>query len=143
MKVFLVVLAIVITTIAFILMDKCYRRFCIARLMKKRQCLTHKEMLAFYELTDFSPTDILERWFEVADILGVSAGYLRPSDQLNKIVTLSFFTDDRVEDISDRAIELNKILGLSLELEMMRTLDDYITAFSSKNVKPSDTRSID
>lgn len=79
----------------------------------------------------------------MADILSVSAGYLRPSDQLDKIVTLSFYTDDRVEDISDRAIELNKILGLSLELETIKTLDDYITAFSSKNVKPSDTRSID
>lgn len=60
MKVFLVVLAIFITVIAFILMDKCYRKFCIERLMKKRQCLTHKEMLAFYDLTDFTPIDILK-----------------------------------------------------------------------------------
>lgn len=106
--------------------------------MKKRQCLTNEAILAFYLKSNLSESSILELWNEIAEILDVPVGYLRPEDPLNKIVTIKFFSDDRIEDISDMAIARAKSLNKSIDLEKIVTVDDYVRAFAEDANKLSD-----
>lgn len=131
----------VIIIMLFILepiLDKIYRKICVKRLMKKRQCLTNEAILAFYLKSNLSESSILELWNEIAEILNVPVGYLRPKDPLNKIVTIKFFSDDRIEDISDMAIARAKSLNKSIDLEKIVTIDNYVRAFAEDANKLSD-----
>lgn len=128
----IIILIIALCLSVPIFLDKPYRKLCIFFIHRKRQCLDNTAILHFYMDSGLSAIDILTLWYNIAEVLEIEPGYLRPSDSLNKIVALPFFSDDRIEEISDMAIKHNRRLAFSIDLQTIDTLDDYIRAFAAK-----------
>jgi hypothetical protein len=103
------------------------------KLKDTRKYLSDQEILAFYTNSKLSEISILELWNEVATNFDVPPGYLRPEDRLAEMGILQIVVDDpKLEDLTDIAIEREKVLNKPIDLESISTLDDYIKAFALK-----------
>ncbi|WP_367434257.1 hypothetical protein [Snodgrassella alvi] len=120
--------------LVFTYVDFVYQKRFVKKLISKRKNLSDKEILAFYLHSNLSESSILELWNEVATNFNIPSGYLRPEDCLVKMGTLKVGVDHpKVESLEEIALERQKKINKSIDLESIATLDDYIKSFADKN----------
>ncbi len=130
----LLIASFIICYFVSIFVDFVYRKRYLKKSMSKRKYLNDKEILAFYQHSNLSESIILELWNEVATNFNIPPGYLRPEDCLAEMGILNVIVDHpKLERLTDIALEREKALNKSIDLEAIATLDDYIKAFADIN----------
>lgn len=82
----------------------------------------------FYADSGISQARVLELWHEVASALRVSAGLLRPEDQFGKDIGAWSITSEDLDYLGQLAIKRAKREGRSIDLQAIKSVDDYVRA---------------
>ncbi|PIT30445.1 hypothetical protein BGI37_00245 [Snodgrassella alvi] len=128
-----IIISLILYIIVYKSIDLIHKNKYLNKLKDTRKYLSDQEILAFYTNSKLSEISILELWYEVATNFDVPPGYLRPEDRLAEMGILQIVVDHpKLEDLTDIAIEREKVLNKPIDLERISTLDDYIKAFALK-----------
>lgn len=73
---------------------------------------------------------MLELWYEVADALKVPPGLLRPDDKFGIDIGVWTFTSEDLDYLGELAIKRARIVGVSIDLQIIKTVDDYVRMLS-------------
>ncbi|PIT54873.1 hypothetical protein [Snodgrassella alvi] len=132
MKIIIILFSIFVICYIFqCVIDKSHRKKYLNNLKDTRKYLSDAEILSFYKDSNLSEISILELWNEVATNFDIPSGYLRPEDCLAEMGILQIVVDHpKLQALTDIAIEREKELNKSIDLENISTLDDYIKAFA-------------
>jgi len=83
-----------------------------------------------YAESDIPRALVSELWHEVANALKVAPGLLRPDDQFGKDIGVSTFTSEDLDYLGQLALKRAKIAGRSIDLQAIKTVDDYVRTLS-------------
>jgi hypothetical protein len=107
---------------------------------KKRDRFKDRENLSpeqifdmFYRETGCPRELVMDLWNEVADVLEIEPGKLRPTDRFDKELAAveGWEFDDDLTALSAAAMHGCQTKGLEKDLSTIQTLEDYIYFFSS------------
>ena len=99
--------------------------------LQERQILDDGALyLRYYADSGISQARVLELWHEVASALRVSPGLLRPEDQFGKDIGAWSITSEDLDYLSQLAIKRAKASGRSIDLQTIKSVDDYVRALS-------------
>jgi hypothetical protein len=79
--------------------------------------------------------DVLQLWYEIADALEIKAGLLRPQDRFGKDVGGGFVLTPELDLLTELAIERTERQGLTIDLEAIETVDDYVKMFARRQAQ--------
>lgn len=84
----------------------------------------------FYASAGLPKTEILNIWHDVADTLRLPADRLRPDDRFGKEVGVYWITSDDLDALAAKGRKRAKELGLTVDLEKLSTVDEYVRCFA-------------
>lgn len=115
----------------------------VVRLRKKRQSLSvlvEREALSedeiyqhFYATSGLSKAAVSDVWHEVAHVLQVPGEHLRPSDILGKDIGSHWITSEELDALGVVAQKRAKRQGIAIDLESIKTIDDYVRHLAPRN----------
>lgn len=126
MFVFLSILAGIFSALAF----RFYKKASLRKLFFERDFLSESQIFDFYRDENFDKEKVLFLWKEVAEILNLPYGSLRPSDRFGRELNGSWLVDNEIDEISDIALNRLAKYGVYENLEKIASLDDYIRKFA-------------
>jgi len=104
-----------------------FRKRRAKRFFSEREILTGDEIFAqFYGDTGFEKNDVLDIWKEVAEVLHVPYGSLRPTDKFGEQIRGYWLIDNELDELSDRTHSRLKKYGKSVNLDKITSLDEYV-----------------
>lgn len=106
------------------------RRRALAQLEARESLEADAFYERFYAATQFPRAAVLQLLQEVADTLHVPAAKLRPDDRFGKDIGTYWITSDHLDLLEVKGRERAKALGLSVDFQSLKTLDDYIRCFA-------------
>jgi len=103
--------------------------------LKEREALNDEEIYQrFYIVSGLSKTAVIDVWHEIASILHVPADRLRPTDIFGKDVGVSsWITNEELDVLGTEAQERAKRQGITINLESIETVDDYVKLLVPRN----------
>ncbi len=91
----------------------------------------------FYANSGLPVSLVTELWHEIADTMGVLPGKLRPTDRFGHEIGKSFWiTNEALDALAAVATKRTKEYQSSIDLQLIKTVDDYIRQFSAMRKKP-------
>jgi len=124
----LVIGAIVIAAIGFAIPWN--RRQVALKNLLARDALDDEAVYSrFYASTGLPKAAVLEVWHDIADTLRVPADRLRPSDRFGKDIGVYWITSDDLDALAAKGRKRAKERGLSVDLEKLATVDEYVRCF--------------
>lgn len=98
-----------------------------------RESLTDEDIyLCFFASKGLEQSLVRELWCEIASILVVPSGKLRPTDRFGKEVGVYLITREELDALSDKASERAKIQGREMKLSDIKTVGEYVETFARK-----------
>jgi hypothetical protein len=99
--------------------------------LNTRESLTDEDIyLRFFVSKGLKQSLVRELWREIASILVLPSGKLRPTDRFGKEVGVYFITSEELDALSDRASERAKMQGRELKLADVKTIGEYVETFA-------------
>ena len=103
------------------------------RALNKRIPLGDEEIYdKFYSSSGLDKELVIELWHEVAKVLRAPAQKIIPTDSFGKDIGAYWITSESLDQLSELARKRSEMLGLSIDLSSIRTVDDYVKAFAKK-----------
>ena len=101
-------------------------------ILQKRQLLTDDEIYhGFYASRGIDKKHVLELWHEIANVLEIKAGYMRPDDKFGKDIGLPIFgINDALDELGNIALHRAEKQGISVNPPSIATVDDYVKHFT-------------
>lgn len=65
-------------------------------------------------------------WTDIAECLHIDPRFLRPSDRFGSDIGRSPITTEELDELADRAARHAREAGRDIDLQALRTVDDYI-----------------
>jgi len=108
----------------------------------RRRQLALKNMLArepldddavysrFYASAGLPKAEVLNVWHDIADTLRVPADRIRPDDHFGKEIGVYWITSEDLDVLAAKGRERAKKLGLTVDLEKLSTVDEYVRCFA-------------
>lgn len=84
----------------------------------------------FYASTALSKAEVQKVWHDIADTLRVPADRIRPDDRFGKEIGVYWITSDDLDALAAKGRERAKKLGLTVDLEKLSTVDEYVRCFA-------------
>jgi hypothetical protein len=84
-----------------------------------------------YAGSQLSRALVQELWHEVALHLQVPASRLRPDDRFGREIGIYVITSEALDVLAARGRERAKALGVSIDLQNLNTVDDYVRCFGA------------
>ena len=84
----------------------------------------------FYANAGLPKAEVLRTWHDIADTLRVPAERLRPDDRFGKDVGVYWITSDELDELAAKGRKRAKELGLTVDLEKLSTVDEYVRCFA-------------
>ncbi|WP_454726272.1 MULTISPECIES: hypothetical protein [Cupriavidus] len=99
--------------------------------LQERQILDDNALYSrYYADSGISQARVLELWHEVANALKVSPGLLRPEDRFGKDIGAWSITSEDLDYLGQLAIKRAQVDGRSIDLQAIKSVDDYVRALS-------------
>lgn len=96
-------------------------------LLEGREALTDDEIYQrFYASSSLGKETVIGLWHEVAHVLRVPAGRLRPTDKFGKEVGAYWITSEELEVLGATAQQRANRQGVAVDLASIQTVDDYV-----------------
>jgi hypothetical protein len=110
--------------------SRLYSGRAIAQTMTDRQELDDAAIYErFYRNSGLSPEVVTELWHEIADVLHLSPGKLRPTDRFGRDIGQFLLTSDELDALSALAVRRAGGKQAAGDLSVIKTVDDYIRRF--------------
>jgi hypothetical protein len=106
------------------------RRRALAQLEARESLDSSAFYERFYAATELPRPAVLQLLQEVADTLHVPAAKLRPGDRFGKDIGTYWITSENLDLLEAKGRERAQALGLSVDFQNLKTLDDYIRCFA-------------
>jgi hypothetical protein len=90
----------------------------------------------FYAAAQLPRAAVLQLLQEVADTLKVPATKLLPSDRFGKDIGTYWITSNQLDVLEAKGRERAQTLGLTVDFQSLKTLDDYIRCFARTSAPP-------
>ncbi|MEK7333483.1 MAG: hypothetical protein AAB017_08915 [Nitrospirota bacterium] len=104
-----------------------YPKFKKRAIFADRQYLTMDEIYSRYYLdSGLSKDVVLKLWGNVAELLQLPKGKLRPTDKFGKELGPYQVIDDDINELQAFTLRQLKEVGVSVDFSTIKTLDDYI-----------------
>jgi len=98
---------------------------------EEREDLHDEEIFRrFYETSGLKREAVLDVWHEVARCLKLRPGQLRPSDEFGRSFGRTWLTSDALEELEQYAKRRMRTFDRDVDLTHIRTVDDFVRAFS-------------
>ncbi|KMN36077.1 hypothetical protein VI26_08445 [Chromobacterium sp. LK1] len=86
----------------------------------------------FYATAELMEPDVIMLWHEIADTLKVPAGKIRPTDVFGEDIGGGVLVTTELDELSWLGAQRARGLKLSIDLQAVKTVDDYIRTFARK-----------
>lgn len=86
----------------------------------------------FYATAQLMEQDVIMLWHEIADTLKVPAGKIRPTDIFGEDIGGGVLVTTELDELSRLGAQRARGLKLSIDLQAVKTVDDYIRTFARK-----------
>lgn len=103
------------------------------RVLTARRLLSDEEIYeSYYCHSGLDGASVRALWHEIADVLKIAPGLLRPTDEFGKTFARTWFTNDVLESLEVKAMARAKNLDRPVDLKQIRTMDNYVRAFAMR-----------
>jgi hypothetical protein len=112
----------------------------VKRMFAERETLNNDSMYSlFYANSGLSAPFVAELLLEIAELLEISPGKLRPSDRFGHEIGMRIFvrSSDVLDDLASIANRRAKKYNSSINLEDIKTVDEYIRRFAVLAASPT------
>jgi hypothetical protein len=115
------------------------RQQALNRLLARQALDDNAVYSAFYESAGLPKDKVLEIWHEIAETLRVPADRLRPADQFGTDIGVYWILSDDLDVLASKGRDRAKHDGLAVDLQDIRTVDNYIRCFAAATPAQSKT----
>ena len=99
-----------------------------------REALSDDEIYRrFYAASGLSKAAVIDVWHEVARVLRVPAERLQPTDRFGKDIGVHWITSEELDALGVVAQERAKRQGLTVDLALIETVDDYVKRLAPRS----------
>lgn len=130
-----VALALVFFGILYHLLSAYFKNRFYRSVFKGREGMTEAEIYRqYYEKFGIEYETFLEAWKHIANFFKLNGSLLRPADRFGEEILGYELYREELDDLALLLREKAKKMNLEVDLERIKTLDDYIKAFCLKTV---------
>jgi hypothetical protein len=95
--------------------------------LDQRESLSNDEIYRrFYIGSGLSKEAVMDVWHEIARVLRVPAGHLRPTDRFGKDIASHWITSEELDVLGVVVQERANHQNLTIDLVSIETVDDYV-----------------
>ena len=131
------IIGVTIGIIACILYANILKRKRCNNILNGREELTDENIYEkYYSASNLSREHVYELWHEIASVMGVLPGKIRPTDRIGKDIGRDvWLTTEKVDVLSSIALDRLKKYDHEVDISEIYTVDDYIIKLPSLSTK--------
>jgi hypothetical protein len=110
-----------------------YLRYRESRALRRRPSLSYDAIYSTYYASSGLPKDeVIEIWGEIAKVLNVPEGKLRPDDRFAEDIARYLITSEELDTLYECGRKRARELGFNINFPDIKTIDEYVRAFTRK-----------